>query len=72
MYTNLIRETLAKQGRIGMNPAHVEAWMRAEYGTLDHLGGARWNRAVREAAECVDASTAADNDALAASYGCRP
>jgi len=55
MYAQMIRETLAKQGRIGMDPRHVEAYMRSEYSTLDHLGGAIWNRAVKEAAECVDA-----------------
>ena len=70
MYVNLIRETLARQGRIGVNPYHVEAWMRLEYGTLDHLGGAGWNRAVREAAECVAASTPAESESLAKSYGC--
>jgi len=71
MYERLIREALAKMGRIATNPAHVEAWMRLEYGTLDHLGGSRWTRAVKEAADCVDASSTHDNDRLAESYGLR-
>lgn len=71
MYQTMIRESLARMGRIGVNPAHVEGWMRSEYGTLDHLGGARWTRAVREALECVDVSAADINARLAESYGIR-
>ena len=69
MYSKLIRETVAKMGRIGANPRHAEAWMRLEYGTLDHLGGPTWDRAIREALACMDASTADENENLAKSYG---
>jgi hypothetical protein len=69
MYQQMIRETLAKQGRIGTEPRHVEAFMRGEFSTLDHLGGAAWTRAVREAAECVDACEPGMAEQIAASYG---
>ena len=69
MYQQMIRETLARLGRIGTDARHVEGWMRCESGTLDHLGGATWNRAVREAVECVDAAEPGVSDRLAASYG---
>jgi len=69
MYQQMIRETLARLGRIGTDPRHVEGWMRLEFGTLDHLGGAAWNRAVSEAVDCVDAAEPGINDRLAASYG---
>lgn len=70
-YTEPIRETLARQGRIGTDPWYVEAWMRLEFSTLDHLGGPTWERAVREAAECVDAATEEQSRDLAESYGLR-
>ncbi len=51
------------------NPAHVEAWMRLEHGTLDHLTAAAFQHEVCAANACIAASTPADNDALARSYG---
>lgn len=59
MYQQMIRETLAKSGRVGAaDPRHVEAYMRLEYKTLDALGGAAWRRAVDEALACVVADVA--------------
>lgn len=69
MYRNMIRETLAKMGRIGTNPRHVEGWMILEFGTLDRLGGPAWKRAVSEAVDCVMAATPEQNERLADSYG---
>jgi len=70
MYERTIRETMARMGRVGAaEPRWVEAWMRGDYGTLDHLGGALWDRAVREALECALASTAEFNERLAESWG---
>ena len=37
MYEQMIREAMARLGRIGeQDPAIVEAWMRLEHGTLSH------------------------------------
>lgn len=44
-YQRLIREIAPA----GPNPAAVEAWMRAEFGTLDHLPRSRFASAAKEA-----------------------
>jgi hypothetical protein len=67
MYRERIRETLARLGKTGIDPRWVEAWMRLEYGTLDHLGGRTWNREVKVAAQCVEHSTPEVNESLARS-----
>lgn len=50
------------------DPRHVEAFMRLEYGTLDHLDRAKFAREARTAALCTreDPETA---EMLARSYG---
>jgi hypothetical protein len=53
-YQRLIRETLARLSRADLDPRHVEAFMRDEYGALGHLGGNCWNRAVSDAADLVE------------------
>jgi hypothetical protein len=55
MYERLIPETLARLCRPGLDPRHVEAFMRDEHGALDHLGGDSWTRAVSDAADLVEA-----------------
>lgn len=67
MYQERIRETLARQGKAGPDPRWVEAWMRLEYGTLDHSGGRTWTREVRMAARCVEATSPEKNEELARS-----
>lgn len=51
-----------------LDPRHVEAYMRLEYATLDHLDPAKFRREARSAAACVrqDPDQA---EALAVSYG---
>jgi|PersoiStandDraft_1058852.scaffolds.fasta_scaffold07149_4 hypothetical protein len=71
-YQTMVRETLRKIGRRGIDPRHVEAFMRNEYGTLDHLGGLIWYRAVAEAADCVEAGGAVFAEQLADAIGLRP
>ena len=67
-YQARIAHDLAPHAK-NIDPRHVEAHMRAEYGTLDHLGGARWRRAVAEAADAAIASGNEVNERLARSYG---
>lgn len=57
---------MAREGRIGVDPRHVEAWMRSEHETLDGLGD--WKGSVLAAVACVDAAGPAMNEALAASF----
>lgn len=70
MYQAMIREAVARMGRIGADPRHIEAWMRLEHGTLDGLGGvAGFVAAVKAALACVDAAEAGLSERLAQSYG---
>lgn len=69
-YTQMIRETMAKLGRVGAaDPRWVEAWMRLEHGCLDGLGADQFRAEVKIALECIDASTERENEALAISEG---
>jgi len=66
MYQSLIIETLRctpMQARL------IEAWMRLEHGTLDHLDRASFKREARIGLECALASTASENESLAQSFG---
>ena len=42
-YQERIRETLARNGFIGVDPRHIEAYMRVECPTLDGLSGKRFD-----------------------------
>lgn len=55
-----------------VDPAHVEAWMRLEYGTLDALSPARFAAEVSTALECIEHAGLDECDELAHSYGLRP
>lgn len=69
-YTDAIRETMAKLGKVGAaDPRHIEGWMRLEHGCLDGLSAARFRSEVAIALECIEASTAEENEALAISEG---
>jgi len=68
-YQHLIRRDLDRLGLSGMDPRHVEASMRCVFGTLDHLGGTAWDRAVQEAVAEVEAMGPEMSEALAESWG---
>jgi hypothetical protein len=69
-YQQRIREDLARLGLVGRHePAVIEAWMRLEHSTLDHLSSTAFRAEVATASQCADASTSAENAALVASYG---
>lgn len=53
----------------GADPALVEAWMRVEHGTLDHMDRARFAREARLAAATAAEAGADLNDAILRSYG---
>ena len=70
-YQERINEILAKKGYIGQyNPAHIEAWMRLEAGTLDWMSKKRFEQEVEIARQCVDADGAEGSEKLAFSMGC--
>lgn len=51
------------------DPRHIEAWMRLEHGTLDHLDAARFESEVCTANACVTEAGKDESEALALSYG---
>lgn len=62
------QERIAEAVGGDVDAAHVEAWMRLEYGTLDGLAPAQFDREARVGAELVRANPA-DSRRLALSYG---
>ena len=69
MYRDLIRETAACPGRVGVDPRHVEAWTRLEHPTLDDLSLGQFRAEVEMAIRCIDAAGAAQSESLARSFG---
>jgi hypothetical protein len=71
MYQDMIRAALARQGlsATGVKPHHVEAWMRSERPTLDHLTPTEFEIEVRAAAACALTAGAEMNERLASSFG---
>jgi hypothetical protein len=69
-YTQIIRETLARIGRVGAADArHVEAWMRIEHSTLDGLSVDQFRTEVKVALQCIETGPLADSESLAQSMG---
>ena len=66
MYTELATRFQPKY-----EPRLIIAWMRLQYGTLDHLDIATWKREAKIAADCIDADKEA-SEQLAKSYGLLP
>jgi hypothetical protein len=62
-------QTLIHQIAPAANPRHVEAWLRIEHGTLDHLSRDRFKEEVAIALECIAAATPEQSEQLAMSYG---
>lgn len=71
-YSTLISDAALRLGHPGADPAHLEARMRVEHGTLDALSPVQLEREVGIAIECARAATPAENHALAASLGLIP
>lgn len=69
MYQQMIREYGARLGRIGVDPRHVEAWMRLEHLTLDALDPNRFSDEVEIAIACIDADGIEKSESLAQSLG---
>jgi len=67
-YSDTIREILARNGRIGVDPRHVEAHMRCEHGALDALSLPDFTAEVLTGAECALADPAL-SERLAGTYG---
>ncbi len=69
-YREQIKAILERDwGARDVDPAHVEAWMRLERGTLDGLDARQFAREVGAALECVDLAPREHSGRLAESYG---
>ena len=69
-YQTHIQKYLERRGAADrFQPRHLEAIMRANYGTLDGLSTARFNRAIRDAMKEHATMTEADLESIARSYG---
>lgn len=51
------------------DPRHIEAYMRLEYGTLDHLDIDTFKREVEIASACIQQAGIDASEDLARSYG---
>lgn len=69
-YERIIREILAETGHLGQyDPRHIEAYMRVQYGTLDHLTREQFRDDMAIARECVDLDGVRNAEDAAISYG---
>ena len=68
-YTDQIRQTLARLGHIGVNPRHVEGYMRVEHPTLDGLSPRQFSAEVKFAVECAVADGPENAESVAESFG---
>ena len=67
-YQQTISTSLAMRQRTDVPPAIVEAYMRLQYGTLDHLDRITFDQETAIAIECFDADPDMSRK-LAESYG---
>lgn len=58
-----------KQLQPNHDPRHIEAFVRLEYSTLDHLPAATLKREAAIAAACVDEGGAENAEMVARSFG---
>ncbi|MBN2564637.1 MAG: hypothetical protein JXB46_02895 [Candidatus Eisenbacteria bacterium] len=69
-YQIAIEETLKKNPHVpAADPRIIEAWMRVEHPTLDHLSPREFDREVKKAAYCAFVATEEMNENLAKCEG---
>lgn len=68
MYQNLIKNILTDLNSKA-DPRHVEAWIRIEHPTLDHLTQKDFRKEVPVALECLEANGLDRSEELATSMG---
>lgn len=64
-----IRQEIARQGRIGVDPRHVESYMRLEHATLDSLSWTQFRQEVAIGIECALRDGLNDAERLAKALG---
>ena len=68
-YFDAIAQEIARQGHIGTDPRHVEAYMRLEHSTLDGLSHSQFKTEVIGCIGCVHADGTANAERCAQSFG---
>lgn len=68
-YQQFISEEISRQGKIGIDPRHVEAYMRLEHSTLDDLSPAGFSKEVSIGIECVETGGIINAERNAQSFG---
>jgi len=68
-YFEKIRCAIANQGKIGVDPRHVEAYMRLEHPTLDGLTNAQFRHEVSIGIACVEHDGILNAERCANSFG---
>lgn len=68
-YHHVIAPMLARRGRLDVDPRHIEAFIRIEHPTLDHLDRQRFSNEVTIALLCVDEVGPAEAEQHALSAG---
>ena len=69
MYEQMIREILAENEIRGIEPRHVEAYMRIEHSTLDGLSRRQFVHEVHVAVACIAEGGVAMAERVAQSQG---
>jgi hypothetical protein len=69
VYQRFIREEVARQGHIGIDPRHIEAYMRLGHSTLDGLSRRQFIDEVQIGVQCILSDGVANAESLAKSYG---
>lgn len=68
-YEGTVFKCLEEIGRTDIDPRHVVAWMRLQYGTLDHLDLDTFRRETRIGVGCTDKVGTEEAEDLALTYG---
>jgi hypothetical protein len=69
MYQEMIRQETARQGFIGTDPRHIEAFMRVEYGCLDGLSQSKFRQEIKTSIACIREGGVIAAESLAKSFG---
>jgi hypothetical protein len=71
-YQSIISEILSSTGHAGQyHPHQIEAYMRLQYGTLDHLSRQQFVEEVELCRACIDEDGPENAEKLADTYGLR-
>lgn len=68
LYADSIQEILDEMGREA-DPRHIEAYIRLEHSTMDHLSAQRLRLETQVALGCIDLEGTEIAESLAKSYG---